>query len=941
MSSEDGGSAGQAPQLGDVLLVLFIVLAVILAAVLAPGIGAIAPRPGGGNGTGNTTATVTADASPGTSTPSTATGSPATVQSTPAEATESGFSGITGGSPSGSTLGSPPEDYRIGSTVGNVSSLPPVPLFVAEADRSHYWRQTSYARYTGTTWKQRDRWYNRSDRVPNDDRTRDAEPVDYRIRLLVASSSLPTVWQPKDVRLNGPNESVQVAPDGAFRTTAPVAKNTTYAGRSALPPSSPAVLRNAPTRYPSALEQRYTQLPEMTPNDLYAFTDSLTADDRTPYEQAITIRDWLRTNKEYDLNATHEPGLPIAAQFVFAMDRGYCQYFATAMVAMLRTQGIPARYVIGYAGGDPVGEDEYLVTADRGHAWVEVYFPDRGWVTFDPTPAGELPVENPQPPYNITVNRSVVAGAPVSISVAKNASPVVGAPVLVNDERVGWTDADGNVSTRLPYARNITVTARPPGTVGKFSENGSAPGNGSQLALGGPVGFGGATDRQPKMAIPGGLLAQPNGTPVNETSRTFQSSTNVTLTVLGTPVAGESLSLTATVEDVPLRGATVSIDGEPVGETNASGVATVSLRGVEPGSHRLTVNRSGFHASIPISVEPPPTETTPTATPSDQGTPTPTPVEPIDLAVSVPWDLPLPFGPVDVAVTRAGDAVANASVTVGDRTVGRTDETGNLTARLPVRNAVAIEAQGPAGTTARAWVTGAVRNLAVLVGIGFWLVVGVVLTRRRYGHLVPQAYREVVRAIQAAVNRVLVSLITLVELAVRYGGVARARFRELVDRFRDGIAEALAQTLAGFRRWLASVDPTEPVAALRQLAEQVLDWLRRLLARRGLTEEPIPATAEVTDEESTEQRTLRQIWSQFIGLLSIPNVRTKTPGEIARYAVDRGFPEGPVEVVAEAYREAEYGGRSPDASTLDRVRSALGELRSDVRESLGGRRDDR
>lgn len=939
MSSEDGDSTGQAPQLGDVLLVIFVILAVILAAVLAPGIGAIGPGLGGGDGSGNATASVTmtpVEASPGTTTPSTAIGSPATVRSTPSESNESGFSGITGGSPSGSTLGSPPQDYRIGSTVGNVSPLSPVPLFVAEADRSHYWRQTSYARYTGTTWKQRDRWHNRSAGVPNDERTKDAEPVDYRIRLLVASSSMPTVWQPKEVRLDGPNASVQVAPDGAFRTTAPLAANTTYAGRSALPPSSPADLRDAPTRYPSALEQRYTQLPEMTPDDLYEFTDSLTADDRTPYERATTIRDWLRTNREYDLNATHEPGLPIAAQFVFAMDRGYCQYFATAMVAMLRTQGVPARYVIGYAGGDPVGEDEYLVTADRGHAWVEVYFPDRGWVTFDPTPAGALPVENPQPPYNITVNRSVVAGAPVSISVAKNDSPVVGAPVLVNDERVGWTGGDGNVSTRLPYARNITVTVRPPGTVGKFSENGSAPGNGSQLALGGPVGSWGGDDRHSKMAVPSGVLTQANHTPVNETSRTFQSSTNVTLTVLGTPVAGESLSLTATVEDVPLREATVSIDGEPVGETNASGGATVALSGVEPGTHRLTVNRSGFHASVPITVEPAPTEPTPT----DQGTPPSTPVEPIDLSVSVPWDLPLPLGPVEVAVTRAGDAVANASVTVGDRTVGRTDETGNLTARLPVRNAVVIGARGPAGTTDRVWVTGAVRNLAVLLGIGFWLVVVVVLIRRRYGHLVPRASREVARTIQAAVNRVLVGLITLVELAVRYGGVARARFRALVNRFRDDIAEALAQTLAGFRRWLASVDPTEPVAALRQLAKQVLDWLRRFLASRGLTDEPLQSAAEVTADESTEQRTLREIWRQFIALLSVPNVRTKTPGEIARYAVDRGFPEGPVELVAEAYREAEYGGRPPDASTLDRVRSALGELRSDVRESLGGRRDD-
>ncbi|MFB6151211.1 MAG: DUF4129 domain-containing transglutaminase family protein, partial [Haloarculaceae archaeon] len=73
--------------------------------------------------------------------------------------------------------------------------------------------------------------------------------------------------------------------------------------------------------------------------------------------------------------------------FLFEMDAGYCTYYATTMVTMLRTQDIPARFVVGYTPGERVDRDEWVVRGYNAHAWVEVYFPDVGWVRFDPTPA--------------------------------------------------------------------------------------------------------------------------------------------------------------------------------------------------------------------------------------------------------------------------------------------------------------------------------------------------------------------------------------------------------------------------------------------------------------------------------------------------------------------------------------------------------------------------
>jgi hypothetical protein len=69
--------------------------------------------------------------------------------------------------------------------------------------------------------------------------------------------------------------------------------------------------------------------------------------------------------------------------------RGYCQYYASLMVMVLRTAGIPARLVQGFLPGerDPATGEE-IVRFSNSHAWVEAYFPGYGWVPLDPTGGG-------------------------------------------------------------------------------------------------------------------------------------------------------------------------------------------------------------------------------------------------------------------------------------------------------------------------------------------------------------------------------------------------------------------------------------------------------------------------------------------------------------------------------------------------------------------------
>jgi len=76
--------------------------------------------------------------------------------------------------------------------------------------------------------------------------------------------------------------------------------------------------------------------------------------------------------------------------FLFELKRGYCTYFATAMAVMGRIVGLPTRYIEGFKmPSQPYKENLYEVKKLNGHAWVEIYFPKVGWLTFDPTPQSQ------------------------------------------------------------------------------------------------------------------------------------------------------------------------------------------------------------------------------------------------------------------------------------------------------------------------------------------------------------------------------------------------------------------------------------------------------------------------------------------------------------------------------------------------------------------------
>jgi protein-glutamine gamma-glutamyltransferase len=113
----------------------------------------------------------------------------------------------------------------------------------------------------------------------------------------------------------------------------------------------------------------------------------LRADARTPYGAVVAIETWLRSTGGfgYDETPPASGGAPPLAHFVAEGKRGYCQHFAGAMALMLRLLGVPARVAVGFTSGT-YEDGGWTVTDHNAHAWVEVWFPDYGWLPFDPTP---------------------------------------------------------------------------------------------------------------------------------------------------------------------------------------------------------------------------------------------------------------------------------------------------------------------------------------------------------------------------------------------------------------------------------------------------------------------------------------------------------------------------------------------------------------------------
>jgi transglutaminase-like putative cysteine protease len=247
-----------------------------------------------------------------------------------------------------------------------------------------YWRGRSYDHFDGARWRRSPRvppslaptaWYAGWGEEVVEQRIY-AAPLDARILFALH----PTL----DIEAHSEIQPIfdNVGDLHYWGSAAPSYSVSSLRGRP-----SPDELRAAREGFIPA-RQFFLQIPPLSP-EVRSLADSLLGDLPTQYDKARALVDWFQKEFTYTLELPSTPREATLDHFLLERRAGHCEYFSTAMAVLLRTQGIPAREVNGFLGGEWSQFGDYLaVTQNQAHAWVEIWFPGYGWVPFDPTPAG-------------------------------------------------------------------------------------------------------------------------------------------------------------------------------------------------------------------------------------------------------------------------------------------------------------------------------------------------------------------------------------------------------------------------------------------------------------------------------------------------------------------------------------------------------------------------
>lgn len=298
-----------------------------------------------------------------------------------------------------------PEGHkRAGETPSTSLDAPP---------QRYYWRGLTYDRYTGRGWftgqtetveyeaGQPADFGEFPGPVATDNRAVSVASPAHRIMrqevrvtrdwggLLHVAGTLVTVDRDFSVAWRAPGDVFGAAIKGK------VDSPTVYRADSLAPLVSQAQLRSAGSDYPDWVRNRYLALPDEVPARVFSLALDLTATAPTPYDRARAIEAYLRTFP-YNLDLPAPPrDQDVVDYFLFDLQQGYCDYYATSMAVLARAAGLPARLVVGYATGTyDEANGRYIVTEADAHSWVEIYFHGYGWVEFEPT-AGRSLIERP------------------------------------------------------------------------------------------------------------------------------------------------------------------------------------------------------------------------------------------------------------------------------------------------------------------------------------------------------------------------------------------------------------------------------------------------------------------------------------------------------------------------------------------------------------------
>jgi len=184
------------------------------------------------------------------------------------------------------------------------------------------------------------------------------------------------------------------------------------------------------------IRSTYTVLPKELPQRVKDLAIKLTESKRTNYEKARAIEKYLSDNFPYTLQPGATPSdRDFVDYFLFEQKQGYCVHYASAMVVMARAAGLPARYVEGFRMASSADSSEdYIITNQSAHSWVEIYFEGAGWVPFEPTA-----------PYNSDFYKREAVTTTDTEEITPDEEEATTEPkdLLTEDDTVGGTDTQG------------------------------------------------------------------------------------------------------------------------------------------------------------------------------------------------------------------------------------------------------------------------------------------------------------------------------------------------------------------------------------------------------------------------------------------------------------------------------------------------------------------
>jgi len=180
--------------------------------------------------------------------------------------------------------------------------------------------------------------------------------------------------------------SVQSDLMGSLYLPYPLHTRSQYTVYSSAPRVTPAEKQAAALVYPDLILQHYLQVPAVN-EQISELARRITSSSTSIAQTVAQVRNHLLTQYRYSLDVPSLESSHPLEDFLLTRKSGYCEHYATAMVVMLRTVGIPARLVTGFLATEWNEFGGYYTVRQRdAHAWVEVYFPQSGWITMDPTP---------------------------------------------------------------------------------------------------------------------------------------------------------------------------------------------------------------------------------------------------------------------------------------------------------------------------------------------------------------------------------------------------------------------------------------------------------------------------------------------------------------------------------------------------------------------------